>query len=186
MPNEVIVLIIIAICYMGYKSNRKENNRKNTQKQIKNPEIIENNTTDTEIIDYSKCYKPKWLFSYNEKTAYNNLKKITDELGLHLLSKVRLLDLVEPQKGNPKYKTLFYKVQAKHVDFVICTNNLVAKCIVELDDQSHQKSDRIQRDKFVDEILKSVGYEIIHTNGINETTLKPQLTEMFMTKKQGN
>ncbi len=87
-----------------------------------------------------------------------------------------MLDLVTPVKGNPKYKTYFYKVQAKHVDFVLCDEKLVARCVIELDDKSHDTEERQKRDSFVDEVLKSVGYKIIHTRAITDD-LKKQINE---------
>lgn len=51
------------------------------------------------------------------------------------------MDLIEPGRGDPKYKTLFYKIQAKHVDFV------------------------------VDPILKDVGYTVIRTRSVTDNTL---------------
>lgn len=115
-------------------------------------------------------YQKKWILTSNEKLAYRALKDICDEKGLYLMSKVRLFDLVEPIRNDPKYKTYLYKIQAKHVDFVICDKNLTAQCIVELDDSSHKRIDRMERDRFVDEVLKSVGYTVIHTWGISEQT----------------
>lgn len=67
-----------------------------------------------------------------------------------------------------KYKTYFYKVQAKHVDFVLLDEKLVARCIVELDDSSHDAADRKERDDFVDEVLRSVGYQVIRTRAVTE------------------
>ena len=71
-------------------------------------------------------------------------------------------------RGNKKYKTYFYKVQAKHVDFVLCDSKLVARYIIELDDSSHDTESRRARDAFVDEVVKSVGYKIIHTRAITD------------------
>ena len=122
------------------------------------------------------AYQRNWLFSYNEKDAYQKLKPIAEELGYTVFAKVRLLDLVTPVKGNPKYKTYFYKVQAKPVDFVLCDEKLVARCVIELDDKSHDTEERQKRDSFVDEVLKSVGYKIIHTRAITDD-LKKQINE---------
>ena len=108
------------------------------------------------------AYQKRWMFTYNEKDAYSKLKPIADELGLILFAKVRLLDLVEPMKGQKQYKAYFHKVQSKHVDFVLCDQKLVAKYIIELDDKSHEREDRKQRDAFVDEVVTSVGYKILH------------------------
>ena len=126
------------------------------------------------------AYQKKWLLTYNEKDAFKKIKAVTDEIGCYTFSKVRLLDLLEPVKGNPKYKTYFYKVQAKHVDFVILDEKLVARCAVELDDASHDAEDRKKRDAFVDEVLQSVGYRIIHTRAVTEE-VQQQIREIMKT-----
>lgn len=114
------------------------------------------------------AYQRNWLFTYNEKDAYNKLKPIAEKMGYTVFAKVRLLDLVEPIKGNKKYKAYFWKIQAKHVDFVLCDYKLVAKYIIELDDTSHDRKDRKERDNFVDEVVESVGYKIIHVRAITD------------------
>ena len=126
------------------------------------------------------AYQKKWLLTYNEKDAFKKIKAVTDEIGCYTFSKVRLLDLLEPVKGNTKYKTYFYKVQAKHVDFVILDDKLVARCVVELDDASHDAEERKKRDVFVDEVLQSVGYRIIHTRAITEE-VQQQIREIMKT-----
>ncbi len=54
-------------------------------------------------------------------------------------------------------------IKSKHVDFVICDKNLMAKWIIELDDSSHQNPDRAERDIFVDKSLTDCGYSILRT-----------------------
>lgn len=163
----IIALLIIAIAYLLLKrSKTKEPNPTLNEKQ--KPK------RGKESIPITGAYQKRWLFSYNEKDAYNKLKPIADELSLTIFAKVRLLDLLEPTKGNPKYKTYFYKVQAKHVDFVLCDEKLVTRYIIELDDSSHDTEDRKKRDSFVDEALTSVGYKIIHVRAITDD-IKNQL-----------
>lgn len=114
------------------------------------------------------AYQQKWLLTYNEKAAYKMLKQICDRNNLHLMTKVRLLDIVEPIRRQYKYKTYLYKIQAKHVDFVICDEKLVARCIIELDDSSHDQEERMERDHFVDRVLESVGYQVLRTRNVTE------------------
>ena len=122
--------------------------------------------------DYSKSYQAKYLLTKNEWLEYRKLKQYAQSLGLQVCPKVRLLDIIEPRKGTPNYKSLFYKIQAKHVDFVLCDQNLYIKAIVELDDNSHKQTDRLERDRFVDQILTSVGYQEIRTRFVTEETLQ--------------
>ena len=117
------------------------------------------------------------MFTYNEKDAYRKLLEIVTPMGYTVFAKVRLFDLVEPIKQNPKYKTFLYKIQAKHVDFVICDQKLVAKYIIELDDNSHNSESRKVRDQFVDTVLESTGYKILHTKAITKEEIEKFIFE---------
>ena len=122
---------------------------------------------------YAGRYQAKYILTKNEWYEYRKLKALAATHNLQVCPKVRLLDIIEPRKGEKNYLGLLAKVQNKHVDFVICDQDLRIKGILELDDSSHDREDRQQRDKFVDEILTSVGYTVIHTRSITETTLQP-------------
>lgn len=161
MPYILIVILTAILIFVLLKKSKDTEN-------IEEDEPATNPTKNSKPLPIAGAYQKRWLFSYNEKDAYAKLKPIADELGLTIFAKVRLLDLLEPTKGNPKYKTYFYKVQAKHVDFVLCDEKLVARYIIELDDSSHDTEDRKKRDSFVDEVLTSVGYKIIHVRSITD------------------
>ena len=134
--------------------------------------------------DYLNCYSPKWLFSVNERDAFIKIRHVTDSLNLILLAKVRLLDLIEPKNGIKNYKGALWKIQAKHVDFVICNEKLVPKIIIELDDSSHEVLARQERDAFVDEVLTKAGYRVIHLWGINELRLEQQIKDILKIDRQ--
>lgn len=161
----IILLGLYIALYVKQRANYK--NRSNVDGTEK-----ENRREPLPIIG---AYQQRWMFTYNEKDAYQKLQKIAEEKGYTVFAKVRLLDLVEPKRGNPKYKTYFNKIKSKHVDFVLCDKKLVAKIIIELDDSSHDTKDRKERDAFVDEVLKSTGYKIIHTRAITEE-IKEQIS----------
>lgn len=122
-------------------------------------------------IDFASAYQSKYFLTQNELYQFKKLKELADRKGYEVCPKVRLLDLLEPKRNHRKYKTLFYKIQAKHVDFVVCDGNMRVKAIVELDDSSHNNQARKDRDGFVDLILSSVGYKIIHTQYITAELL---------------
>ena len=112
-------------------------------------------------------YHSKYLLTRNEWNFYRKLKYSAESRGLHILSKVRLADLVEVDrycKGNA-FKKYFWKIQAKHVDFVLCNpENLTVKAIIELEDSTHSNSaERARRDDFVDRVLRKCGYTVIYT-----------------------
>ena len=171
----ILLTIIIVVLVAKYLKQKKITTTvPAAAPELKDPEA----EAGKEKLPIAGAYQKKWLLTYKEKDAYKALKAICDENGLYLMTKVRLLDLVEPTKGNPKYRTYLYKVQAKHIDFVICDTKLVARCLVELDDNSHNAPDRAARDSFVDEVVQSVGYKIIHTRGITEAVKADILASM--------
>ena len=82
-----------------------------------------------------------------------------------VFSKVRLADIVQPVKtgDNRSWYSAFGVVKSKHVDFVVCDlETLVFRLVVELDDKSHERADRAERDQKVDEILAQTNIPILH------------------------
>ncbi len=171
----IAILIIcypIKIIYDRYQD--KKSSKYTSIEQYTNKETLED-PTKTELTPdaggYKNKYQRRYLLTKNEYHEYKKLKYFVDMKGLIVCPKVRLLDLIEPRRGDPKHKTLLYKIQSKHVDFVICDQNLYVKAILELDDNSHDQTDRQKRDDFVDLILKDVGYTVIRTRSVTENTL---------------
>lgn len=152
----IVIIVLSALLIQAYTQNKTS---------PEEPKVT--------ITDYSNCYQKKLLLTKNEWYEYRKLKEQAATLGLIVCPKVRLLDLVEPRKGEKNYKSLFWKIQAKHIDFLICDPDLRIKAIVELDDNSHDRKDRQERDEFVDQVLRSVGYTVIHTRSVTENTLDP-------------
>ena len=175
LAHLIIAIIIdgLILIFIIWKIKQKTSKNKHlSQQQFSTEEYEEpetNQQPNNNDFSIKGAYHKRWMFTYNEKDAYYKLKPIAEELGYTVFAKVRLLDLLEPTKGAQKYKTYLYKVQAKHVDFVLCDQKLVAKHIIELDDSSHNREDRKLRDEFVDSVLKSVGYNIIHVKAINDS-----------------
>lgn len=96
-----------------------------------------------------------------EMAFYNALVcAIADEY--RIMVKVRLADIILVKKNGSHYMAHFGKIKAKHVDYLLCDPvNLKPILVIELDDKSHQRSDRISRDNFVDSVFKSVGLPIL-------------------------
>ena len=128
-------------------------------------------------IEMDGAYQPRPLFSQHEKDAYRKLKDIADRRGYIVFAKVRLLDLLEPVRNHANYRTLFNKIQAKHVDFVLCNYELAPYIVIELDDSSQDTPSQKKRDRFVDEALTQCGYRIIHTREITNNILNDAIPQ---------
>lgn len=80
-----------------------------------------------------------------------------------IFAKVRLIDLMELPATTDGYTTWFNRVKAKHVDFVLCDAGTVKPILViELDDSTHARQDRRNRDAFVDAALQAARLPILH------------------------
>lgn len=135
------------------------------------PQATNTKDANSPELDFRNAYQRRGLFTANEWKNYKKLKEIADIRGFIVCPKVRLFDLIEPRLERKNKLTYRYKIQAKHVDFVICTQDMQVKAIIELDDSSHNDIERIKRDEFVDLILVNVGYTVIHTKQIEYNIL---------------
>lgn len=131
---------------------------------------IDENEKEFQEGNISADYSKKFLLTKNEYKFYKELKSIADELGLTILSKIRMADLVESNEQESfEYQKAFSKIKAKHVDFALADpDNLYIKLLIELDDASHEKEDRIKRDEFVEKVYKEAGYKLLRVK--NDTS----------------
>lgn len=121
---------------------------------------------------YANLYYKVPLLTKREQGEYQKLKKYADERNVQICPKIRLMDLVNPKPGLKINQTLQNKVIRKHVDFVICDQDMQVLGIIELDDTTHLQQDRVERDEFVDAVLTNCGYRIIHTWNITPVDLE--------------
>ncbi len=169
------LLIVFAIAlYMVYTAYM----------QVKN----ENENENDEKIDIEKIpYRRKHLLTTNEWQFYKSLKEIADKLNFCVLAKVRLADLVETSaevdaKEKRKYLN---KIKSKHIDFMLCKkDNLYPELIIELNDNSHKKEDRVKRDIFIEKVLEKAGYKILFVYGTGD--LEKRILEKLEAKDKNN
>lgn len=160
MTKGIIIILIIIIIVLALLNVRKESNQKQEDNRI----------------DIKMPYKKKYLLTKNEWVFYKKIKPICDKNNLHIISKVRLADLVEVKKelDNKERQRYFNKIKNKHIDFVLCNpENLAIVALVELDDKTHEKAERRERDEFINKLCDTVGYTIIrgHQSDDFETLL---------------
>ena len=117
--------------------------------------------------DITKLYNAKTVLTDREYDFYRTLKPLADEYGLSIFTKVRLADLIEPKPKaeNPCWMECFNKIKAKHIDFALADEDTAIVALIELDDNSHSRPDRIERDDFVNAVLENTGYTLLRTYG---------------------
>jgi hypothetical protein len=97
-------------------------------------------------------------------TAEANLLRVLREVAgdwALICPKVRLADLVYTPRQEDRQAAL-NRVSRKHLDFVLCdAGTLRPTLALELDDRSHERADRRERDAFVDQLLAAVGLPLV-------------------------
>ncbi|WP_020683166.1 DUF2726 domain-containing protein [Marinobacterium rhizophilum] len=103
------------------------------------------------------------LFTAAERSFAGVLDQVLDGR-YRIYGKVRVADLIEPLPGKDRriWQKSFNRISAKHFDFVICnSSDLVPLVVIELDDSSHQKAKRQQRDEMLQQICEQVQLPLI-------------------------
>ncbi|MBL8876342.1 MAG: DUF2726 domain-containing protein [Phycisphaerae bacterium] len=79
-----------------------------------------------------------------------------------IFTQVQLSKLIYPRSGIARWQSYQNKIDRKSVDFVLChPTSLVPQLIIELDDKSHTREDRQQRDDFVNRALNAAGIPLL-------------------------
>lgn len=104
------------------------------------------------------------LFSPAERSFLGVLEQAVGDQ-YRIMGKARLADVIKVRSGmNGKGRqSALNRIQSKHLDFVVChAKDLAVQYVVELDDQSHDRVKRQDRDEFVDQALQAAGVPIFH------------------------
>jgi len=120
-------------------------------------------TKPAEKTDGFSFEKRESLFTPAERSFLGVLDQVLDKR-YRVFGKVRLDDLLKPAKGIPQSSltTALNKIRQKHVDFVVCSaTNLAVIGVIELDDKSHGRKDRVERDRFVDQACASASIPLV-------------------------
>jgi hypothetical protein len=91
------------------------------------------------------------LFTPAEWRFYQVLRQAVPE-GVTIFGKVRGADVLKPEKGLDRstWQKSFNKIAMKHFDFVLAESDSGRMfCAIELNDRSHQRRDRQERDAFL-------------------------------------
>lgn len=138
----IIILLVIIITIL-----EKVLNKSSTE-----PEKVENL-----VNNYSEKYqKVDYLLTKNELKFYRILKQITNKLGFSLFCQVSLYQIVKSKD----YKE-FNKIKSKSIDFVITQENCKILLCIELDDTTHEKQKRIERDNFINKLFEDLDIKLL-------------------------
>jgi hypothetical protein len=96
-----------------------------------------------------------------EKSFYLVIKGMMGNF-FTICPKVSLSDLFFVSRPNEN-KSAYNRINRKHVDFVICDPQTMTPLFaIELDDSSHDRADRVERDAFVDSVFEAAQLPLLH------------------------
>lgn len=101
------------------------------------------------------------LLTTTERAFYHVLAQAVGNRWV-ICPQVRLADVIEARRGTAERQGHFNRIKAKHLDFVIADARTLAPLSgIELDDRSHRRADRGERDAFLDKACADVGLPLL-------------------------
>ena len=138
-----LLIFIIIILIIDKIIDRKNKNNQNINENTK--------------INYKNLYnKKEYLLTQQELKFFKLIKNITEKNNLNIFSQVALYEIVTSKNIKD-----FNKIKSKTIDFVITDVNSKIKLCIELDDTTHIKENRQQRDKFLEELFEQLNIKLI-------------------------
>ncbi|MDB5237924.1 MAG: hypothetical protein JWM46_194 [Candidatus Kaiserbacteria bacterium] len=107
-----------------------------------------------------------------EMTFYNSLGQAVGK-DYRIFAQVHLPTIVDHKVPGQNWKPAFSHINGKSVDFVLCDKDTLSTVLaIELDDKTHERPDRVERDTEVERILKQVGVPLLRIE--NGRDLSPE------------
>jgi hypothetical protein len=101
------------------------------------------------------------LLTHTEVSFFHVLRNMTKD-HLVIIPHVALRDLVSVIVDQSEYFTYYNKIDRKQVDFVLCdVQTLKPVFAIELDDASHKRPDRIERDAFIERVFEEAKIPLV-------------------------
>jgi very-short-patch-repair endonuclease len=122
------------------------------------------------------------LFTKAERILYHHLRQAVG-LDYQLFGKVRLGDLLEIKREAGSRQGHRNRIDRKHVDFLLCDPATLRPLLaIELDDASHQRPDRRERDEFLERALAAAELPLLRLGirpGYDEEELRRRIDDFL-------
>ena len=131
-------------------------------------------------------YKRKNFFlSRAEHECYDALIAAVGK-DYHVFAQVHLPTLLDQKIKGQNWRTALAHINRKSVDFVLCDKAYLSpKLAIELDDKSHERPDRQERDREVERILHEAGVPLLrieNRGNFNPSELSQRIKETLNPK----
>ncbi|MDG6882512.1 Protein of uncharacterised function (DUF2726) [Phocoenobacter uteri] len=135
MNNQQFYILLILVGIISLKMLLTSNKKRKSSKNKRLPD--------------GKLYHKMEVMNRTEKILFYKLKKAFPSL--HIFTQIPFSCIVKPASCDDKLnRRLFWKINQKRVDFLICNERLETILIIELDGASHQNKRYLdkERDEF--------------------------------------
>lgn len=124
--------------------------------------LFEKDESDSSILEYPYHLSEDFITAA-EHNFFLVLKSAIGE-NAQIFSKINLADLFYAKTGDfGKNRSYMNRIDRKHVDFLLCDSKSLKPIVaIELDDKSHQRADRKERDDFVNHVFKAAKLPLVH------------------------
>jgi len=122
------------------------------------------------------------LVTNAERQFFAALSDVAEERW-RIFAMVRLADVIRVRSAALRPQAWRNRILAKHLDFVLCDRDtLEAVLAVELDDATHQRADRVERDEFLEAALQSSKLPLLRvpvSGNYNRDSLRKSIDELI-------
>ena len=124
----------------------------------------------------------KFFLTASEHEFYNVLGQAVGK-DYRIFAQVHLPTIIEHKIVGQNWKAAFSHINQKSVDFVLCDKDNISPVLaIELDDKSHERPDRVERDIVVERILQQAGVPLLrieHSRRMDQTNLLAQINALL-------
>ena len=158
---EIIIIALVIIAILGMIGTK-------TSKQ--------NTFSKSKTGEYTYAKKER-IITQHELAFYQALHEAVS--GCIIIPQAHLSMFLNHKIQGQNWSRAFSRINGKSVDFLICTNDMRPLLAIELDDTTHNRPDRQQRDAFVNTIITTAHIPLLRfaASGWNIGTIKQQVTQ---------
>jgi len=135
--------------------------------KFQSPRIESGSEKDVDSRNYYLPYKVKrTIMTEHERLLFGNLRSVLGhKYDIYPQVNLDKIFYIERQKAYKFYLGWLRRINQKSVDFLVVSKDTQSPVFaIELDDSSHESEDRIERDKFVQEIFLRNNFPLIRFN----------------------
>lgn len=137
----------------------------------------------------AKVYQKKYLLTKTEYRFWIILNSYVKKYDLSICPKVRMEDFVQVKESDTKMRQRYRGyIKSRHVDFLLCDNQLNILAAIELDDKSHDTKNAKKVDTLKNDVCDAANIPLYRfkTNENYEPPIEKMLIELHISDTNNN